>query len=56
MEKRFVLFYIKEGKDDWGWFESEEEMRDFLSYYDSDELLVVEAIEILNCREIGIAD
>ena len=56
MEKRFVLFYPMESENEWQWFKTEEEMRDFLSFYKTDDIRMAKAIEILNIREIDFTD
>ena len=56
MEKRFVLFYPMESENEWQWFKTEEEMRDFLSFYETDGIRMAKAIEILNIREIDLTD
>ena len=56
MEKRFVLFYPMESENEWQWFKTEEEMRDFLSFYEIDDIKMAKAIEILNIREIDLAE
>ena len=56
MEKRFVLFYPMESENEWQWFKTEEEMRDFLGFYETGGIKMAKAIEILNIREIDLTD
>ena len=51
---RFVLFYEECGRYEYDWFETEDEMRDFIALYKSNDIQIVEAIEILSSREIDL--
>lgn len=54
MDRRFVLFYKECGRYEYDWFETENEIKDFVAFYKPDDIHVIHAIEVLDSREIDL--
>lgn len=55
MDRNFLLTYItKEKRLEYGWFESEDELQDFIEENEDDILEINDAIEVCQAREIEL--
>lgn len=52
MNKNYLLTYLKANSHQYEWFETEEEMLEFVDTHDSIEVL--DSLELFNVREIDI--
>lgn len=56
MQKRFLLISSFGDGCDWTWFETQDEMRDFLDYFESMDTKVLETFEVVNGHQIELTD
>ncbi|MFC8152116.1 hypothetical protein ACFUP3_20870 [Bacillus paralicheniformis] len=52
-DKEYLITYKKNGTLDFGWFDTEEEMRDF--HEENKDIEIIDSVRILNAEEIDLS-